>query len=149
MSENRCKLGNKQCKNIGCDCFKSDFKKRLKDLGPEKNKVLLQELVKFATNHPDTYIRFQPADINDTVLKILTNALTEGLITPTQLFLIGMDQGQQKDWEDYEFLVHHIESLLPNELIETLFPLTRKAVADFWQEDYEAKMDRACEVDIP
>lgn len=139
-----CKLGNDNCKQIGCDCFK----KRLESK-PGLAQTLLTELTKFATNHPDTYVRFQEADIDSDVLRIVLQALNEGLIGPIQLFLIGMDQGAQKDWEDYPFLVHYIESMLPNEWPEKQFPMTRHAIQRFWEADHEVKADRAFEVDVP
>jgi hypothetical protein len=145
MRNTICKFGVKDCEQIGCDCFKN----RLKESPPGTAEKVLTELTKFATNHPDTYVRFQEADIDADVLRIVIQALNEGLIGPIQLFLIGMDQGAQKDWEDYPFLVHHIENILPNEWPEKRFPMTRNAIQKFWEADYEAKEDRACEVDVP
>jgi hypothetical protein len=99
--------------------------------------------------------RFTTKDIDEDIQRIMLQAQLEGLISPTQVFLLGMDQGASKDWEDYEELVDYIENLLPSEwpkdhISSTQTHKATRAAIECWKRnEWEAKESRVNEVDVP
>lgn len=84
---------------------------------------------------------FNQKDIDRTIVLILKCAIEEELVTPAQLFALGMSQSRDRDWEDYSPLIAYIE----NHNLK-LYPLTERFVRQWNDEQREAAADAACEV---
>jgi hypothetical protein len=81
---------------------------------------------------------FTLADLNDSFLNVLDAAVLDGVISPREAFLFGMNQTLLKDWEDWEGVIDHISNESDSKRIKSGYQFdnkrTTKSLDAWWAE---------------
>lgn len=87
---------------------------------------------------------FTSKDLRDDVLAVLDAA--KDLFSPSEFFLLGMNQADSEDWEDYSELIGAIEHKAPDGYRSPRIPALEEALQRYHRNQREALEDAAAEV---
>lgn len=97
----------------------------------------------------ETVELFTKADINDSFLKVIDAATKDWVISGGDAFILGMNQSQLKDWEEWDPIIESIDAESTAVRIRSSYRFdnsrTEKALQEWYQERHEAALDRACD----